>query len=165
MNHDTHSGQLGASTLPDLLQQLQATKATGTLTLQHNGQEKSIYLKDGQIVFASSSVPEDRLGNVLVAAGKLTREQMEAALKLRAAANKRFGAIVVELGFMSPRELFEGLKLQVREIIFGLFQWNEGRYRFTPGALPGQIIPLVLDPIPLITEIIQRLQQDLERKR
>jgi Domain of unknown function (DUF4388) len=157
-NNKILSGQLQEITLTDLLQNLISSKSSGTLTLQYNQVEKSIYIKEGHIVFASSNLPEDRLGNVLIQTGKMTQEQVEAALKLKGATNRRFGAIVVELGFLPPKALFEGLKLHVREIIYSLFRWEEGAYRFTPGGLPQEIVPLVLDPIQLISEIINRLQ-------
>jgi hypothetical protein len=159
-NPEILSGRLLDVALTDLLQNLLSSKATGILTLQQNGKEKSIYVKDGNIIFASSNMPEDRLGNILVRAGKLTQAQVEAALKFKGATHKKFGAIVVELGYLAPKELFEGLKLQVKEIIHSLFWWEEGRYHFTPGDLPRQAIPLVLDPVQLISEIITRLQAE-----
>ncbi|HUK55423.1 MAG TPA: DUF4388 domain-containing protein [Nitrospiria bacterium] len=159
-NHEPFSGNLQNIPLSDLLQNLQSSKVTGTLTLQHDGQEKSIYVKDGNIVSASSNLSGDRLGYILINAGKLRREQMDAALKLQGATHKKFGAIIVELGFLTPKELFDGLKLQVKEIIYSLFRWEEGHFQFTPGHLPDQAIPLVLNPIELISEIIERLQKE-----
>ena len=159
-NREILSGRLEDVALTDLLQNLLSSKATGVLTLQHNKREKSVYIKDGNIVFASSNLPEDRVGNILVHAGKLTPEQVEAALKFKGATRKKFGAIVVELGFLTPKELFDGLKLQVKEIIYSLFRWEEGAYHFTPGDLPRQTIPLVLDPAQIISEIITRLQEE-----
>lgn len=159
-NREIFSGRLQDVALTDLLQNLLSAKATGILTLQHNGREKSIYIQGGNIVFAASNLPEDRLGNILVDAGQLTQAQVEAALKFKGATRKKFGAIIVELGFLAPKELFDGLKLQVKEIIYSLFRWEEGAYHFTPGDLPRQTIPLVLDPVQLISEIITRLQEE-----
>lgn len=155
----TLSGPLQNNALPELLQNLHTSGATGTLTLRRNEEEKSIFIKNGQIIFASSNLEADRLGNLLVRLGRLTQEQMEAVLKMRNPCGKRFGAVVVELGFLEPKNLYEGLKLQVREIIFSLFLWESGDYRFIPGSLPDHVIALVLDPIQLISEIIGRLKE------
>ena len=160
LNGEILSGKIQDHPLSELLQKFQASKATGTLTLRHNGREKSIYIKNGDIVFAASNVEEDRLGATLVKAGKLTPQQVQDVLRLQGASNKKFGAVIVEFGYVKPRELFEGLKFQVKEIIFSLFRWDEGLYRFTPGALPDDAIVLVLDPIQLISEIITRLKED-----
>jgi two-component system, OmpR family, response regulator len=157
-NNKILSGKLQEISLTDLLQNLISSKTSGTLTLRSDRAEKSIYIKEGHIVFASSNLSEDRLGHVLIHTGKMTPEQVEGALKLKGATNRKFGAVVVELGFLPPKELFEGLKLQVKEIIYSLFRWEDGDYRFTPGELPPEIVPLVLDPIQLISEIINRLQ-------
>ena len=159
-NGEALSGKIQDRPLSELLQELQASKATGTLTLQHDGMEKSIYIKGGNIVFAASNVEEDRLGATLVKAGKLTPQQVQDALRLQGASKKAFGAVIVEFGYVKPKELFEGLKLQIKEIIFSLFRWDEGVFRFTPGPLPDEAIALVLDPIQLISEIITRLQED-----
>lgn len=156
-------GHLRDVSLPDLLQNLQHTRATGGLILTWKAQKKTIFLKNGQIVFASSNQFEDRLGNILVRSGKLTREQAEAALKFKEACKKRYGGTLVELGYLTPKELFEGLKAQVREIIVSLFHWEEGDFEFSPGILPEEVISLVLDPVSLITEIIARLQEESNR--
>ncbi len=64
------------------------------------------------------------------------------------------------MGFLSPKELFEGLKLQVKEIVFSVFQWEEGSFRFEPGILPKEVVPLSIDPAQLVAEIIERLQKE-----
>ncbi|HEY4485981.1 MAG TPA: DUF4388 domain-containing protein [Nitrospiria bacterium] len=157
---DFLSGRLQADPLPDLLQRLQASQATGTLVLRNGWEEKSIYIKKGQIIFASSNQPQDRLGSVLVKNGKLTGEQVEAALKLQRATNQPLGGIIVELGFMTPKDLFEGFKLQVNEILFSLFCWVDGDYAFTGGDIPPGIIALVMDTAEMITQVISRLQEE-----
>ncbi len=151
------SGNLKNETLPELFLKLHASRATGMLTLQREKQVKWIYVKEGQIIFAGSNQEADHLGNRLIRAGKLTPPQVEAVLKLQSAAHKKFGAIVVELGFMDPKELFEELKRHVKEIIMSVFLWEIAAYRFRPGPLPPDVIALVIDPVRLISEIIHRI--------
>ena len=154
------NGNLNDVYLSEVLKQLQSAKATGALALEQTDQAKSIYLKEGQIVFASSNLEDDRLGEMLLKAGKLTREQYEKSVAALKATGKRQGAVLVELGFLTPKELFEGLKYQVLEIIYGLFLWTEGRYRFVEGNLPRQVIPLEIDLTTLLTETIKRIEQN-----
>ena len=77
-----HSGKIQSTPLPDVLEQLRQSNATGTLTVRSKDIVKSIYVKDGQIVFASSSGVHDRLGEILVKTGKLKRENLDHALTL-----------------------------------------------------------------------------------
>ncbi len=136
-------------------------KATGILTVSGGEVKKCIYVKTGKIVFASSNSMLDRLGEVLVKTGKLKRKDLERGVQLY---NKKtglikLGAILVENGFITSKELFGGLKAQVMEIIYSLFLLNEGDYQFEQ-RLPSDIIQLHIDFQDLITEIIQRIKKE-----
>jgi hypothetical protein len=72
---------------------------------------------------------------------------------------KRLGAILVEKGFLPPKELFRGLKIQVKEIIFSLFLWRDGEYQFEE-RLPPDILQLHIDFEELISEIIERIKAE-----
>ncbi|HEY5649088.1 MAG TPA: DUF4388 domain-containing protein [Nitrospiria bacterium] len=157
---DPRTGRLQENSLPDLLQDLYSSRASGILALIRQGEKKSLFLNQGKIVYAMSNLGEDRLGNILVREGKLTQEQVEQALAAENKTQKKFGALVVEMRFLEPQDLFEGLKLQVREIVFSIFKWEEGSFRFEPGKLPKEIVPLSIDPAELVSEIIERLQKE-----
>jgi len=155
------SGNIREVPLPVVLQDLQQGKATGALVVRRSGVEKCIYVKNGQIVFATSSDGHDRLGEILVKAGLLSREHLETALKVykKNVGLKKIGAILVENGFLSPRDLFAGLKSQVKDILYGLFLWDDAEYRFED-RLPPDIIQLQFDLPELIREIIARIKRE-----
>jgi len=154
------TGNLNEVDLSEILQHLQSIRATGGLTLEQGDQVKSIHLKEGQIVFASSNLERDRLGETLLKAGKLSNQQYEQSVVVLKATGKRQGAVLVELGFLTPKELFEGLKYQVLEILYSLFLWTEGRYRFIAGELPRNVIPLEIELLTFLTETIKRIEQE-----
>lgn len=156
------SGNIREAPLPVVLQELQQGKATGALIVRRSGVEKCIYVKNGQIVFATSSDGRDRLGEMLVKAGLLSREHLDAALKLyqKNAGFKKIGAILVENGFVSPRDLFAGLKSQVKDILTSLFLWDDAEYRFED-RLPPDIIQLQFNLPELIAEIIERIKREV----
>jgi hypothetical protein len=155
------SGNIQITPLPDILDELRQSKATGTLTLRSGEIVKSIYVKNGQIVFAASTDGNDRLGDILVKCCKLSKQNLEHAVQLskKSAGLKKMGAILVENGFLTPKELFNGLKIQVKDIIFSLFLWGEGEYRFDKN-LPSDVIQLQINIQELIAEIIQRIKQE-----
>ena len=155
------SGKIQATPLSDILEDLRQGKKTGTLTVRRDNIAKSIYLKGGQIVFATSADPRDRLGECLVNADKLSREKLEHALHLynKHAGLKKMGAILVENGLVPPKELFNGLKIQVRDIISSLFLWPEGDYRFED-RLPSDILQLQINFQELISQIIKRIRHE-----
>ncbi len=157
-----HSGKIQATPLPVILESLQNEKATGTLTVSLSNIEKCIHIKDGQIIFATSSDEHDRLGQILVKEGMISAEKLEAALKLysKNVGLKKLGAILVENGFIAPKDLFSGLKAQVKEIIYSLFMWDDAKYRFE-GQLPADTIKLQINMHELLSDIIQRMKREV----
>jgi hypothetical protein len=137
---------------------LQEQKATGSLVLQKDEIIKSIHLKEGNIVYASSNLPGDRLGELLLQMGKITPEQFNRSVELLKETGKQQGAIMVEENYITAKELFEGLKHQVREIIYSLFLWEDGRYQFIREERPKHAISLQLDMVDLISEVLKRIQ-------
>ena len=62
-------------------------------------------MKDGRVVFATSNLPTDRLGEVLIRDGKITVEEYEASVR-GLHKGKRQGRVLVESGALSPGELW-----------------------------------------------------------
>ncbi len=155
------SGNIKQTPLPDVLEELRVLRATGTLEVLCEVSKKSVYFKDGQIIFAASTDAGDRLGEMLVKTGKLSRENLNTALKIhnRTAGIKKLGAIFVENGFVSPKDLFSGLKTQIKEIIYSLFLLEAAKYHFEVN-LPPDTIQLQINIQELIVEIIQRIKQE-----
>ena len=143
------SGDIRQMTVPWLFQNVRAKSRTGTAVFEYiQGQTadqvtKKVYFKNGDVTFASSTLGADRLGDRLLAAGKLTQAQFDASTELIKKTGKKQGAILVELGFLAPQALVESVKDQVKQIILSLFAVRMGSYRFDEGPLPmADIIPL-----------------------
>ena len=92
----------------------------------------------GDAIFASSTYEDDRLGEMLLKAGKITVEQYDNSVEVLKSTGKRQGAIFVELGYLTPKELFWGLKYQVNEIIQSMFLLEDAAYEFREGDIPSQ---------------------------
>ncbi len=145
----------------DVLEQLRQRKATGTMTVSSGDAKKCIFIKSGQVVFATSTSNHDRLGEILVRTGKLKRENLDYATQLykKNAGLKKLGAILVENGLIASKDLFGGLKAQVKEILFSLILLDQGDYQFED-CFPSDIIHLQFNFQDLIAEIIQRIKQE-----
>jgi curved DNA-binding protein CbpA len=151
-------GRLSETRLPTLLRALQHAQATGALTITRNDQTKVIYFKAGDIVFASSRYEDERLGELLLKWGKITFAQYETSVRLLEETKKQQGTILVEEGILTPKELFQAVIGQVKEIIFSLFTWLDGDYQFVMQALPSEeVIPLRMSSGALIYEGIRRI--------
>jgi hypothetical protein len=150
-------GQLSQLPLPEILEHLRTSQATGILSLVSGGARKALYLKDGRVVFASSNLPNDRLGEILIRDGKITVEEYEASIRA-IHKGKRQGKALVEMGALSPKDLWEGVQFQVKEIVYSIFQWDEGSFHFEESTLPEkERITVDLDVTELILVGIRRV--------
>ena len=150
-------GRLDEQDLPDLIQELSRERWTGTLRLENDDHRIGIVAEDGQLVFASSSNPDYRLGPRLLRRGVITLRQMEDAGRA-VSPGKRFGTVLVEKGMLEPKELVRGVVDQTRDIILLAFQLTRGSYRLEPGAPAGEAITLDISTPELILEGISQIE-------
>lgn len=117
--------------LSEEIRTLHALAKTGILEVSFRQAGKGIYFRAGQIVFASSSLEEDRLGESLIRLGRISRADFAAAYKLEMGKHKRrIGQALVGAGLISEDELGKLVSHQVESVILSLFQWTTGEMRF-----------------------------------
>lgn len=150
-------GSLADRDVPELVQTFTAQGATGILTLTHAGIGKRVILQDGRMVFASSTSPDDRLGELLLRRGRLSLKQYVEAGRA-VGPGKRLGTILVEQGALSPKDLVKAVVEHTQEIIYGAFQWTEGRWRLQEGADTSEAITLKISGPDIILEGIRRIE-------
>jgi hypothetical protein len=127
-------GTLSTMPLTDLLQWLASARLTGTLQIERNKVSKSIVFHDGQVIGCSSDDPPERLGQFLIARGKISEEQLCHALTIQESSGRHLGMTLVEMGALSPDELSEHLEAKAEETIFSLFGWDDAVFRFQQGT-------------------------------
>ncbi len=150
------SSDVRAFPLADLLQLVHVAGKSGFLLFQFGGDEKAVYLSRGEVVFAESNLESDRLGLCLLSAGAITGEQLETA-EGRFHPMTRLGKILVELGFLTPRDLWDGVKTQVEDIVRSLFSYTAGWIHFWEGEIePDNTVRLSLPTHRLISEGLAR---------
>ena len=71
-----------------------------------------------------------KLGEILVDAGKITRENLEQALKIQKETKKKLGELLVDLGFCQEEDIIVSLATQ-----FGYPYINLDNYDITPDIL------------------------------
>ncbi|HYA31715.1 MAG TPA: DUF4388 domain-containing protein [Thermodesulfovibrionales bacterium] len=150
-------GNLKQCSLTRILIDLNRSRATGTLSITTPLFTKKIYIREGNVIFASSTFEDDRLGEMLVKAGKISMEQYDRSVELLKTTGKRQGAILVDLGYITPKDLFWGVKYQVKEIIYSAFRLEDGTYEFQSAIPPEEVITLKIGINNLIYEGISRI--------
>jgi hypothetical protein len=124
--------------LPDIFQLIGLQRKTGILTLVNDKDKETVTVtfENGMVVMGDSSERrlEDRLGNVLVKQGKVSRERLDEALAVQKQTLQRLGHILASTSAITTRDLREALSVQVSQIVFRVFRWREGRYQFNAVA-------------------------------
>lgn len=142
--------------LAELLGLAHALGTSGLLRFASGDHEKSVYLHRGEVAFATSNQPVDRLGECLLRAGVISLEQLREAER-RFAPPDRFGKALVERGFLTPRELWHGVKYQVEEIVRSIFSYADGTVALWQGEVqPDNVVRLSLPTRRLVAEGVQR---------
>lgn len=166
-------GSLAKDRLPELICSLNHDGESGVLNLSRDKLNKQIYFGQGSMVFASSNYRPDRLGEYLVRNGKITRTHFDLASEKVVKSGQRLGKVLVHMGLMLEREMLAGVEDQLRAIIYSLFPWDRGEYRFVPRerAIASELemslptYPTILEGIRGIHDpaLIQRSLGNLDR--
>jgi hypothetical protein len=152
------AGDLRVIPLPDILLLLNTNHKTGTLRCMRAGATKTVDWEKGEIVFARSTMPGDRLGAFLLAQGTITPAQLQEASALVGGPD-RLGKVLIRIGAMTPSRLWSAVQIQVTEIVYSLFHWQEGLFEFRETPPATEKIVLDISVMNLIMEGTRRLDE------
>ncbi|HVY31122.1 MAG TPA: serine/threonine-protein kinase [Polyangiaceae bacterium] len=107
---------------------------------------KELYLNGGRLLHVHSSEREELLGEYLVRRGRLTREQLDAALGSLQKFGGRLGDTLIGLSLVDAVDVFRAIRDQGRDRVAALSTWDEGLVTFYRGTAPTRVeFPLDLD--------------------
>jgi tetratricopeptide (TPR) repeat protein len=154
-------GSLKEASLPDVIQLLFLGRRTGCLALADQHNFGTIYLDEGQIVYASIVNRRDRLGDILLRRGRISAEQLQNAIAAQDDDRQhKLGEILVGLGTLSRAELEDYMRLQIEEAVYYLFTWTSGTFNFEAGVRPEREDFLVrISPEALLLEGARRVDE------
>ena len=126
-------GTLRVFSLTDIFQVLGLQRKSGTLTVEGEDDTVTVSFLGGQVVSADSSARrlENRIGTLLVRAGRINEEQLNRILRVQTESQQRLGFLLIRERLVTPEDLREALRLQIFRIIFSAFRWTDGRFRFS----------------------------------
>ena len=154
-------GSLKEASLPDVLQLLALGAKTGCLAVADRQNFGYIYFDHGRISYASIVNRRDRIGDLLVRNGRLTREALDAAIERQhQSRSQKLGEILVQMGAVSREDLQEYMRVQIEEAVYYLFTWTQGTFNFEAGVRPEQQDFLVqINPESLLLEGARRVDE------
>ncbi len=129
---------------------------SGSLVLRRDNEEKQVQFDKGSVVFASSGAEDDRMSALLLREGRINKAQLEECRFQVEASGRRMGEVLVDKGYLKPRELLPAVRQHLEDIFYSLFAWEEGTYDALPEQALDERIRLSRHPAALIVEGIRR---------
>lgn len=123
-------GKIEPLALIDVLAYLGRNKSSGALRVTQDKVEKSIIISDGTIVFARSNQTQDRLGDILLASGQISQEDYDKATAIIYEKGIRHGRALIEVGAISPKQLWQTIQNQIKSIASSVIPWQSGQFEF-----------------------------------
>jgi hypothetical protein len=116
--------------LSDIVALAAQSQWRGELILLSDAGTRSFYFDHGMVIGASTTVPEERLGETMFRFGVITREQLEKIVAVSVETGKRLGETAIDLGIVPAEQLFSMMARQVEEIFFTAVHVSEGSFYF-----------------------------------
>ena len=153
------SGRLGELSVPDLISFFNMFRRSGLLHFDLSAGQKDVYFQDGEIVFATSTYPEESLGEVLMASGKLTPEQLQECRKAQGA-GRPLANILLERKLVAEQDLWVGGRQQAELIVYNLFAEQEGSFYHCAAEIKGiERLRMSMNTQNLLMEGLRRLDE------
>ena len=153
-------GELRTFPPPLVFQMMALGRVRGVLTLRSAAGTSEVFFRDGQLVFARDGGRKETLGEELVRRGLLERADSEAAARERERRRDgpRIGAILVARGKMRREDLESLVRERIKDTIYRVVDWREGRFTFETGIEPeDEDILLDVELETLLLESLTRL--------
>ena len=133
---ELRSGTLADVPAPRLLALAARAEVSGRIDLEGDA-SRSLYLRDGRIVGATSSAPAERVDEVALRLGLVTREQHRlVASAASPLATRRCAVVLLERGFLKPTELGPLVRRRTEEVVFGVFGDPGARFSWCAAEVP-----------------------------
>lgn len=165
------AGDLRRLAVPDVLSLVHSTGLEGELTFVFDDATKRIAVRGGNVVFASSTLTDDRLGELLLAKGRITREVFDDASQECTRDRRKLGRVLLDRNILSAHDLYLAVTEQVESILLSLFTYQSGSFAFavrplriaTPVRLPFGMSHYILEGVRLSDELRDALSQVSDR--
>jgi len=145
------------STVMEIISMISQAAWCGELTIYSGEVRRRLLIDQGALRSATSTVPGERLGQILLSQKAITRKQLSECLKLQSG-RRRLGEILMEEGFIDRETLFDSLYRQVETIFTAALLVGEGSFILTTVA-EDAIPPAMKVHLPLTKLLMEGVQR------
>ena len=131
-------GRLEDLSVGELLQVINYATVSGTLRIENSdGAQVSLMFSEGKLVAATSPLPGETMGSILVDRGLVTRPKMDAALAAQIGPPRRYlGEVLLEMGLLTQADLEVSILEHFKRVIGHILKWTSGCFQVVKGPLP-----------------------------
>ncbi len=123
-------GSLHINPLAELLREIADNRFNGSLRMAHEAQKIIVYFDAGETVFAVSNARQHRFFEMLLQAGKFSRDELAAIADFtNDLALKEF---LLKDNLMGKAEIDDFFARQISEILKSAMNWKNGEWTFSP---------------------------------
>ncbi|NIS80365.1 MAG: DUF4388 domain-containing protein [Anaerolineales bacterium] len=154
-------GNLRDFTVTQLLNLINLARKTGTLTVEGPNEVAWISFNQGKLIYAQLGKADSSLTGVLTKAGKMTAKQAT-VIQSHAGdkSDKELGLLLINAGYLTQQDILSGIQQYVLDIVYHLFTWGDGYFRFDASVLPPEdSITIRLDLENIIMEGSRQVQE------
>jgi tetratricopeptide (TPR) repeat protein len=157
-------GPLRELALSDVFQLLDLSRKTGVLTITHESRQRPAVVRfdRGAVTGAELGEAQERIGHLLLRAGKVTEGGVAQARRVQESAPGRpLGEILVEQGAANADDVRLQLRFQIEEAVYALIQWKDGYFRFeeAPATHNGGGVSVRVPTESLLMEAARRVDE------
>ncbi|MBN2399538.1 MAG: DUF4388 domain-containing protein [Candidatus Aminicenantes bacterium] len=157
---DSHlpiSGNLEELDVASILMLMNHQALDGKLKISTETYNKTVWLENGCIIFAQSSLLEDSLGSFLLRRRIIDADGFKKSSAHMEKKNIRRGRALLELGLISAGQLWEEVSAHLRAIVFSLFALQTGTYDIA--AKPKSETENIVLNMPVPETILEGIRQ------
>jgi len=146
--------------LPTLLKIITGNRKTGILTLVKENEEKTLYFKQGEIVFAHSKEDDNLFAQILLSKGKINQEQLNQALEFQKETGLPIAKIFMSMGILKDESVVSELRGMTEKLAYYLFHWHDAKFSFVEVEIPEEdYIHFNIDTSELISQTVERIEE------
>jgi hypothetical protein len=117
--------------------------------------------REGKLIYATMGNNSNNLAFILQKSGKLSAEQGKfIQTRAQGTGDKQLGHLLIQAGYVTQSDIIQSVRAHVLEIVYKLFTWAEGLFRFEANRIPSTdriTVPIDLESV--IMEGSRRLKE------
>jgi hypothetical protein len=117
--------------------------------------------REGKLIHATMGSNSNNLAYILQKSGKLSADQGKfIQTRAQGTSDKQLGHLLIQAGYVTQSDIIQSVRQHVLEIVYKLFTWAEGLFRFDANKTPpSDRITVPIDLESVIMEGSRRLKE------